>query len=99
MEKSIIIISIVSVVAIIIFLIYYFNPKTIILRRLKKLRFSKIGSLQNHHYSKVEGNALNVNQPLIARLSKRFFCGTNWRKIAYFPKAKSQKLLRLFGFR
>ena len=71
MEKSIIIISIVSVVAIIIFLIYYFNPKTIILRRLKKLRFSKIGSLQNHHYSKVEGNALNVNQPLIAPLSKR----------------------------
>lgn len=71
MEKSIIIISIVSVVAIIIFLIYYFNPKTIILRRLKKLRFSKIGSLQNHHYSKVEGNALNVNQPLIAPLSQR----------------------------
>ena len=71
MEKSIIIIIIISVVAIIIFLIYYFNPKTIILRRLKKLRFSKIGSLQNHHYSKVEGNALNVNQPLIAPLSQR----------------------------
>lgn len=71
MEQSIIIISIVSVVVIIIFLIYYFSPKTTILRRLKKLRFSKIGSLQNHNYSKVEGNALNVNQPLIAPLSQR----------------------------
>lgn len=71
MEKPTIIILIISAVAIVIFLIYYFSPKTIILRRLKKLRFSKIGSLQNHNYSKVEGNALNVNQPLIALLSQR----------------------------
>ncbi|WP_034060774.1 hypothetical protein [Lacinutrix jangbogonensis] len=58
-------------VALIVFLIYYFNPKTIILRRLKKLTYSKIGSLQSHTYAKIEGKALNVEQPLIAPLSKR----------------------------
>ena len=71
MEKPTIIILLIVGVATIAFLIYYFSPKTIILRRLKKLPFSKIGSLQNHNYSKVEGKALNVNQPLLAPLSKR----------------------------
>ena len=71
MEKITVISIIIVVIALIAFLVYFFSAKTIILRRLKKLRFSKIGSLQNHHYSKVEGNALNVNQPLIAPLSKR----------------------------
>ena len=57
--------------ATIAFLIYYFLPKTIILRRLKQLPFSKIGSLQNHKHSKIEGIALNIETPLIAPLSKR----------------------------
>ncbi|WP_299250295.1 hypothetical protein [uncultured Lacinutrix sp.] len=71
MPTPLIIILVVCVIALIAFLIYYFLPKTIILRRLKKLPYSKIGSLQNHKYSKIEGKALNVETPLIAPLSKR----------------------------
>lgn len=71
MPTPLIIILVVCAIALIAFLIYYFLPKTIILRRLKKLPYSKIGSLQNHKYSKIEGKALNVETPLIAPLSKR----------------------------
>ena len=71
MSTSIIITLAVSAIALVIFLIYYFNPKTVILRRLKKLHFSKIGSLQSHKYAKIEGKALNIEAPLIAPLSKR----------------------------
>ncbi|WP_299383277.1 hypothetical protein [uncultured Lacinutrix sp.] len=71
MPTPLIIILVVCAIALIAFLIYYFLPKTIILRRLKKLPYSKIGSLQNHKYCKIEGKALNVETPLIAPLSKR----------------------------
>ncbi|WP_055436398.1 hypothetical protein [Lacinutrix algicola] len=71
MTTPLIITLVICAIALIAFLIYYFLPKTIILRRLKKLPFSKIGSLQNHKYSKIEGKALNVKEPLIAPLSKR----------------------------
>lgn len=59
------------VFALIAFLIYYFSRKTIILRRLKKLPFAKISSLQNHKYAKIDGIAINIEAPLIAPLSKR----------------------------
>ncbi|AUC82796.1 hypothetical protein [Lacinutrix sp. Bg11-31] len=71
MPTPLIIILVVCAIALIAFLIYYFLPKTIILRRLKKLPYSKIGSLQSHKYSKIEGVTLNVRTPLIAPLSKR----------------------------
>lgn len=71
MNVPFVIIIAVSAFSLIAFLINYFRPKTIILRRLKKLSFSKIGRLQNHKHAKVEGKALNIEKPLIAPLSKR----------------------------
>ena len=71
MNPIFIIIIAACVIALIIFLVYFYSPKTIILRRLKKLRYSRIGSLQSHKYAKIEGKALNVEEPLIAPLSKR----------------------------
>lgn len=53
------------------FLIYYYSPKTIILRRLKKLPTQRIGSLRTNTYSKIEGKALAIEDPLVAPLSKR----------------------------
>jgi hypothetical protein len=53
------------------FCVYYFQPKTTILRRLKKLPHQRIGSLRTNIYSKIEGVAVNIEAPLIAPLSKR----------------------------
>ena len=58
-------------VAVIFFLNYYFSSKKKILRRLKQVSFSRIGSLQNNKFAKIEGLALNIEDPLIAPLSKR----------------------------
>ena len=71
MTTPIIITLVVTVFAGLIYTIYYFNPKTSILRRLKKLPHSRIGSLQNNKFAKVEGTAQNIEDPLIAPLSKR----------------------------
>lgn len=71
MNTTIIIIIASCCVASIVYLIYYYSPKTVILRRFKKLPYSRIGSLQNHKLAKVEGNALHVDQPLIAPFSNR----------------------------
>ncbi|WP_054852185.1 hypothetical protein [Olleya sp. ITB9] len=71
MKPPMIIIVILCIVITIGILIYFFNHKAIILRRLKALPFSKIGSLQNNKFAKIEGIALNIDAPLIAPLSKR----------------------------
>lgn len=71
MATPIIITLVFCVVATIVFLIYFYSTKTVILRRLKKLRYSKISSLQNHKYAKIEGKVLNIEPPLIAPLSNR----------------------------
>ncbi|WGD35652.1 hypothetical protein [Olleya sp. YS] len=71
MTKPIIIALIVLTIVVFAFLIYFFSPKTIILRRLKQLPYSRIGSLQNNKFSKIEGTALNIENPLIAPLSQR----------------------------
>lgn len=71
MDKLSIILIGICVVALVGFLVYYFNPKTIILRRLKKLPHQRVGSLRTNTYSKIEGKALNIEAPLIAPLSKR----------------------------
>jgi len=71
MDKLPIILIGICIVALIGFLIYYYSPKTIILRRLKKLPHQRIGSLRTNTYSKIDGKALNIEKPLIAPLSKR----------------------------
>lgn len=71
MSTPIIVFLIAFAIAVIILLIYYFSAKTTILRRLKKVSFSRIGSLQNNRFAKIEGTALNIGDPLIAPLSKR----------------------------
>lgn len=71
MNNAFLIIGITLLVGTIIFLTYYFKRKTIILRRLKKLRHQPINSLKTNIYSKIEGVAININEPLIAPLSKR----------------------------
>ncbi|PWH84118.1 hypothetical protein DIS18_06130 [Algibacter marinivivus] len=71
MSTPIIVTIAICVIALLAFLIYYYQPKTIILRRLKHLPSQRIGSLKTKTYSKVEGKALNIEEPLIAPLSKR----------------------------
>ncbi|MGB6269003.1 MAG: hypothetical protein WBF67_08340 [Olleya sp.] len=71
MTTPIIITLVITAVAGLIFVIYYFSPKIIILRRLKKLPHGRIGSLQNNSFAKIEGTACNIEDPLIAPLSKR----------------------------
>ncbi|WP_298550182.1 hypothetical protein [uncultured Algibacter sp.] len=71
MSSPFIVVIAISVFAIIAFLIYFYSPKTIILRRLKNLQSQRIGSLKTKTYSKIEGKALNIEDPLIAPLSKR----------------------------
>ena len=71
MTTPIIVLISVSLFGLIAYLIYYYNPKTIILRRLKNLPNQRIGSLKTKTYSKIEGTALNIEEPLIAPLSKR----------------------------
>ena len=71
MSTTIIVLLATFAIAVIILLIYYYSPKTTILRHLKKVPFSRIGSLQNNRFAKIEGNALNIGEPLIAPLSKR----------------------------
>lgn len=70
-EKSYVIAFAILFIAIVLFLIYWFNEATSILRRLKKLPHNRIGSLRTNTYSKIEGKALNINEPFLAPLSKR----------------------------
>lgn len=53
------------------FLLYYFSPKKKILRQLKKTTYSRISSLQNNKFAKIDGTASAIKEPLIAPLSKR----------------------------
>ncbi len=71
MSTPFIVIIAISLFALVAFLIYFFRPKTIILRRLKNLPHQRVGSLKTKTYSKIEGKALNIEEPLIAPLSKR----------------------------
>ena len=71
MSTPIIVVISISLFALIAYLIYYYSPKTIILRRLKNLPNQRVGSLKTKTYSKIEGKALNSDEPLIAPLSKR----------------------------
>lgn len=65
------IIIIVCVGLLVGFLVYYFNKKRIIIRKLSKIPNKHIGSLRTNELSKVSGKALHVHEPLIAPLSKR----------------------------
>ncbi|MEP3838395.1 MAG: hypothetical protein ABJM36_12145 [Algibacter sp.] len=71
MSTPFIVIIAFTLFALIAFLIYYYRPKTIILRRLKNLPNQRIGSLKTKTYSKIEGQVLPIEVPLIAPLSKR----------------------------
>lgn len=71
MSTPIIIVVAISCFVLLAYLIYYYSPKTIILRRLKNLPSQRVGSLKTKTYSKIEGKALNIKTPLVAPLSKR----------------------------
>jgi hypothetical protein len=70
-KNSLLIALVIGVIALIAFGIYYFNPKQIILRKLKKIRLKPIVSLKDNEWVKVNGKAVNIQAPLIAPLSKR----------------------------
>lgn len=71
MSSPFIVVIVICLFVLLAFLIYYYSPKTIILRRLKNLPSQRVGSLRTKTYSKIEGKALNIEDPLIAPLSKR----------------------------
>lgn len=64
-------IGFIAVCAVVFFLSYYFSSAQVVLRKLRKLPKNRIGSLRTDAFSKIDGKALNINEPLIAPLSKR----------------------------
>lgn len=67
----------------IIFLIYYFNKKQIILRKLSKFQFKRITQFRTNELTKITGKVLEVNDPFTAPFSKR-------KCVAYVIKIKQQ---------
>ena len=70
-KNSLLIALVIGIIGIIAFGIYYFNPKQIILRKLKKIRLKPIVSLKDNEWVKVNGKAVNIQATLIDPLSKR----------------------------
>lgn len=71
MDNPLIIAAVIGTAILFIIYNHYFNSEATILRRLKKLPQNRIGSLRTNTFSKISGKALNINEPLIAPLSKR----------------------------
>ncbi len=70
-KENLIIAAVVIGIGLLVFLVYYFNPKTVLLRQLAKLPFKSIGAFKLNQRIKIKGKALHANTPLIAPLSKR----------------------------
>ncbi|MEL6810055.1 MAG: hypothetical protein AAFP76_01830 [Bacteroidota bacterium] len=61
----------IGAVLLIIGISYFFSPKNIILRAMKKVDATSISRVQNDAYVKIIGKAKNVKEPLVAPLSGR----------------------------
>jgi hypothetical protein len=61
----------VLVIGTIVSVALYKSPKYTILRKVKKVRRQPINSVREGEYVKIIGNAKNINEPLLAPLSKR----------------------------
>jgi hypothetical protein len=75
--------AILIAISTVIFLIYYFNKKQIILRKLSKFQFKPISQFRPNELTKITGKVMEVNDPFIAPFSKR-------RCVAYAIKIKQK---------
>ena len=74
METSLVVLALVGFLVFfggIVFLFYYFNKKTIILRKLKKIPSKKISQFLSGDIGKVVGKVEFIGEPLISPLSNR----------------------------
>lgn len=71
MSTPLIILLVVSLIAGIVFLIFYYNPRQVIIRTLSKIPHKPSSSLKTNELSKVSGKALHVKEPLIAPYTQR----------------------------
>ena len=70
-DSSTLIIIFIIIGLLIVFLSYYFNTKQKVIRTLSKLPIKRISSLKTNEFSRINGKALHVKEPLIAPFSKR----------------------------
>ncbi len=71
MNQPFVIITLILIAVVVIFLFYYYSSKRVVLRTLGRLPFQRLGSLRTNAYSKIEGKALSIEEPLVAPLSGR----------------------------
>jgi hypothetical protein len=64
-------ILIIGAIILIGFLVYYFNPKQVILRKLSKTPLKRISQIKNNDLVKINGKALHVHEPFMAPFSLR----------------------------
>ncbi|MCL6296252.1 hypothetical protein [Jejuia spongiicola] len=74
---------IIIAIVIIGFLVYYFNRKQIIIRKLKKFKPKRITQFRTNELTKISGKVLEVEAPFIAPFSKR-------KCVAYSIKIKQK---------
>ncbi len=71
MNQIFIILSIILAIGVIAYLYFYYRSEAVIIRTLKRLPYQRLGSLRTNAFCKIEGKALNIEEPLIAPYSKR----------------------------
>jgi len=71
MNQLFIILSVILVIGVIVYLFVHYRSEAVVLRTLKRLPYQRLGSLRTNAFSKIEGKALNIEEPLIAPYSKR----------------------------
>lgn len=71
LENAIMPFLIVCLIALVIFLVYYFNKKQIIYRKLSKFKPKRITQFRTNELTKVTGKVLEVKAPFIVPFSKR----------------------------
>jgi len=71
MNQPFIILSIILAIGVIAFLYFHYRSEAVILRTLKRMPYQRLGSLRTNSFGKIEGKALNIEEPLIAPFSKR----------------------------
>ena len=71
MEPLLLFVIAAAVISIIAIVSYFFSNKQVIKRTLIKIPHKPIGSLKTNEFTKINGKALHVTEPLIAPLSQR----------------------------
>lgn len=83
MASELLIILIPIAIIVIVFLVYYFNRKQIILRKLSKFNFKPVLRFKTNELTKITGKVLHVHEPFVVPYSKR-------KCVAYYFKIEKK---------